>query len=90
LGGISREDHGSVGVAAITKLTTTVKGIHVAPVAAQQRAVGDQSWIEAHLYRLLMACVFSAHLAIGGLIHMATAVATNRINHPRQVFQIVF
>jgi hypothetical protein len=37
-----------------------------------------------------MACVFSAHLAIGGLIHMATAVTTDGVNHPWQVFQIVF
>jgi hypothetical protein len=89
LGGISRKDHRSVRVSAITKLTTTIKRIHVAPVATQQRAVRNHSRIEADLHRFLMTCVFTAHLAIGGLIHMAAAITTDRVNHPWEVFQIV-
>jgi hypothetical protein len=50
-----RKDHGAVGIAAIAKLTTAIKGIHVAPIAPQQGGVADPLGIKPHQHSFLVA-----------------------------------
>ena len=86
---ISRENHRSIGITAVTELASIIERINIPPIAAKQRAVADLVGVEAHLHRLLMACGLPTHLPVSGIGDRAAAVTAHRINHPRERLQVM-
>ena len=88
--GVSRVESQVASVKeAYAQFLESLEGIDVAPVTAQQRAVTELSRIKAHLHYFLMAGGLAAHLAVGGVVDMAAAVAADHLHNAREGLKVV-
>jgi hypothetical protein len=76
------ENGGSIGSAAIGKLSTRVSGINLLPVDFQQFLISGLVRVKGYLYGFNMTRVAITDLFITGFFSCSSGIACNNLNDP--------